>query len=316
MSTPASPLPWCESQFLDPNGVPLAGGQIFTYAAGTSTPQATYTDATGAVPLPNPVLLDASGRASIWLGPLAYKIVAQDANSVTQWTVDNVADLALGLIAGTRPLLNLVVTDNATIGETLTAATVAATTLTAATASVSGTLTAATLAVTGNETESGTLTVATLDATTVNTSGTETVGTLDVTGNATVAGTLTLGASLITALIAAGSLASVATVAVTGGSWLVATFGTASGARTRIAVGAGTAANGVTIPLPDSGFSLSDIAVEGAALAQVNGTVTHNPDNIALSIASGVVSAASSDYSGNNFPTIAAWWAVLSQTGY
>ena len=35
------------AQFFDDNGVPLAGGLIYTYAAGTTTAATTYTSATG-----------------------------------------------------------------------------------------------------------------------------------------------------------------------------------------------------------------------------------------------------------------------------
>jgi hypothetical protein len=67
------------SQFFDNNGDPLAGGKICTYAAGTSTPQAVYTDSTGGTPHSNPVVLDSAGRppsgsGDIWGGPLPYKI--------------------------------------------------------------------------------------------------------------------------------------------------------------------------------------------------------------------------------------------------
>lgn len=64
---------------LDANGVPLAGGKLFTYAAGTTTPLATFTDSTGSVQNANPVILDAAGRADVWMTPgLLYKFVLQD----------------------------------------------------------------------------------------------------------------------------------------------------------------------------------------------------------------------------------------------
>ena len=37
------------------NGVPLAGGKLYTYAAGTMTKQATYIDSTGVTPNSNPI---------------------------------------------------------------------------------------------------------------------------------------------------------------------------------------------------------------------------------------------------------------------
>ena len=71
-------------------GQPLAGGLLYTYAAGTLTPQATYTDSTGATPNTNPVVLDSTGSASVWLNRAAYKFVLKDANNVTQWTTDQI----------------------------------------------------------------------------------------------------------------------------------------------------------------------------------------------------------------------------------
>ena len=91
--------PSLEFQAIDQNGVPLANGQVWTYQAGTLTPQATYTDATGAYLNPNPVVLDAAGRASIWLdATLVYKFVVQDVNSVTQYTQDNVSGVQQGAL--------------------------------------------------------------------------------------------------------------------------------------------------------------------------------------------------------------------------
>ena len=96
--TNLSPEP--KIQFFDNNGAPLAGGFVYSYAAGTSTPLATYTDSTGASQNTNPVILDASGRCNLWLGSSAYKLVLQDANNVQIWSVDNVtagASILLGL---------------------------------------------------------------------------------------------------------------------------------------------------------------------------------------------------------------------------
>lgn len=74
----------------DPNGAPLTGGKVFTYAAGTTTPLATYSDAAGTIPLSNPVILDSTGEARIFLGQSAYKIILQDQFGVQQWSADNV----------------------------------------------------------------------------------------------------------------------------------------------------------------------------------------------------------------------------------
>ncbi len=106
----AVPPPAAVVQFLDANGKPLAGGKLYTYAAGTTTPQLTYTNAGAGTPNANPVVLDSSGRAQIWIGPNAYKFVLQDANSIVQWTEDNLVDTTLNFVnyvktAGTSTLI-------------------------------------------------------------------------------------------------------------------------------------------------------------------------------------------------------------------
>lgn len=67
----------------------MAGGLLYTYAAGTTTPLATYSDAAGVVPNANPVVLDSTGSATVRLGTVSYKFVLKDASSTTQWTADN-----------------------------------------------------------------------------------------------------------------------------------------------------------------------------------------------------------------------------------
>lgn len=77
------------SYFTDTNGIPLNGGKVYTYAAGTTTPKATYTDYTEIAPAANPIILDSAGRASIWITG-SYKFVVTDSNNVTLYTTDNV----------------------------------------------------------------------------------------------------------------------------------------------------------------------------------------------------------------------------------
>mgnify|MGYP003343058003 CR=1 FL=1 len=57
-----SPLAGAGSQFFDNNGVPLAGGLLYTYTAGTTTPQTTYTTNAGTIANANPIVLNAFGR--------------------------------------------------------------------------------------------------------------------------------------------------------------------------------------------------------------------------------------------------------------
>jgi len=80
-------------QFFDNTGVPLNGGFLYTYQAGSSTPLATYTDINGTVANTNPIVLDASGRLAneVWLTyGFNYKFVLQNAASSTIGTYDNI----------------------------------------------------------------------------------------------------------------------------------------------------------------------------------------------------------------------------------
>jgi hypothetical protein len=90
-----SPLGGAGWQFFDDNGVPLAGGLLYTYAAGTTTPAITYTSATGVTANTNPIVLDAAGRPSneIWLSPVSFKFVLKDSTNVQIWSMDNLSGL-------------------------------------------------------------------------------------------------------------------------------------------------------------------------------------------------------------------------------
>ena len=81
-------------QFFDNNGIPLSGGLIYTYSAGTTTPAATYTTFSGLVAHSNPITLDSAGRVpggEIWLVMGSnYKFVLKTAAGVTIATYDNI----------------------------------------------------------------------------------------------------------------------------------------------------------------------------------------------------------------------------------
>lgn len=104
MSVNLSPLGGAGWQFFDDNGVPLAGGKIFTYAAGTTTPAATYTSNSGGTAHSNPIILDAAGRVAeeIWLSAdQTYKFLLKDANDVLIGTYDNIYGIVGADIPGT-----------------------------------------------------------------------------------------------------------------------------------------------------------------------------------------------------------------------
>jgi hypothetical protein len=64
---------------------------LFTYVAGTTTPQATWVDSTQTTQNTNPVVLNSRGEANVWLDPrLTYKFVLQDSAASPIWTVDQI----------------------------------------------------------------------------------------------------------------------------------------------------------------------------------------------------------------------------------
>ena len=88
MSAYLTPSPFM--QFLTAGGIPLVGGKLYTYAAGTTTPLATYTSYAGTIANANPVILNSRGEAAVWLGSAAYKFTLKDSTDVEIWTADNI----------------------------------------------------------------------------------------------------------------------------------------------------------------------------------------------------------------------------------
>jgi hypothetical protein len=79
-------------QFFDNNGVPLNGGLIYQYQAGSSTLLTTYTTVNGTVANSNPIVLDSSGRPpnEIWMQTgYSYKLIIQTSTGTTLQTLDN-----------------------------------------------------------------------------------------------------------------------------------------------------------------------------------------------------------------------------------
>lgn len=110
-------------RFFDSNGNPLAGGKLYTYQAGTSTPQATYTDSGGGTPNANPVVLDANGEADVWLDPsLSYKFLLKSSGDVDQWTVDNVIGMLTNNAVATASIQDGAVTTAKLVDDAVTAA--------------------------------------------------------------------------------------------------------------------------------------------------------------------------------------------------
>lgn len=101
-----SPVFGVAGQVFDDNGNPLAGGKIYTYAAGTTTPASTYTTNLGNIAHTNPIVLDGAGRVpsgEIWLTDgIVYKFVVEDANSVLIGTYDNLVGINSNFVAFTN----------------------------------------------------------------------------------------------------------------------------------------------------------------------------------------------------------------------
>jgi hypothetical protein len=72
-------LPSPELQFVDPNGVPYAGGSFFLYVPGTTTPKNSWMDWGGTVLNANPIVLDSAGRCIVW-GDGDYRCILEDAD--------------------------------------------------------------------------------------------------------------------------------------------------------------------------------------------------------------------------------------------
>jgi len=111
--------PQPKAQFFDANGNPLVGGKVYTYAAGTSTPLATFTDASEGTANTNPIILDSRGECNMWFSTAtSYKVVLESVSDVLQWSVDNIA--TYGTLASQNSN-NVAITGGTITGITLTA---------------------------------------------------------------------------------------------------------------------------------------------------------------------------------------------------
>lgn len=108
MSVSLSPIAGAGWQFFDNNGVPLSGGKLYTYKAGTTTPEPTYTTSSGSTAHTNPVILDSAGRipgsSEVWLTDgQPYKFILKTSADVQLWSVDNVS--GINDFSSLRPLI-------------------------------------------------------------------------------------------------------------------------------------------------------------------------------------------------------------------
>lgn len=91
-----SPVGGAAAQFFTNSGIPLSGGKLYTYAAGTTTPAVTYTSSSGATAHTNPIILNSAGRVAtgeVWLNPPLYKFLLKDSTDVLIATYDNISGI-------------------------------------------------------------------------------------------------------------------------------------------------------------------------------------------------------------------------------
>jgi len=96
MAVNLSPLAGAGWQFFSDAGLPLTGGKLYTYAAGTTTPQVTYTSSAGLTANSNPIFLNSAGRlaSEVWITEgVSYKFVLKTSLDVTIGTYDNIAGI-------------------------------------------------------------------------------------------------------------------------------------------------------------------------------------------------------------------------------
>jgi hypothetical protein len=91
-----SPVGGAAAQFFNNDGTVLSGGKLYSYVAGTSTPQTTYTSSNGLTAHTNPIILDSAGRVpggEVWLIAAAYKFVLNTSTNVLIATYDNITGI-------------------------------------------------------------------------------------------------------------------------------------------------------------------------------------------------------------------------------
>jgi hypothetical protein len=84
------------AQFFTDDGTVLSGGKIYTYAAGTTTPETTYTSVMGVDANPNPIVLDSGGRLpeDMWLSQgVLYRFVLTDSSDVQIGEYDDIGGI-------------------------------------------------------------------------------------------------------------------------------------------------------------------------------------------------------------------------------
>jgi len=96
MTVLLSPIGNSMTPFVSGNFLPLAGGYLYTYQAGSTTSLATYTNSSGSIACANPIVLGTNGLppTEIWLtSGVAYKFVLADSSNNVLYTYDNISGI-------------------------------------------------------------------------------------------------------------------------------------------------------------------------------------------------------------------------------
>jgi len=283
----------------------LAGGKLFSYVSGTTTPMDTYAtiaDADAATNAnTNPIILDSRGEAVVVVTG-ASKFVLKDEVDAVIWTVDNYNPPAAASIT----TFDTITANQADIANNLNVGGIAAITgaITGASVTVTGAVSGATLAASGAATVGSTLgvtgvftarsviypsNVSTANQVLANTNGTGTTGWVSVLGNVVIqtftsSGTYTPTAGMIFADIevqgaggggggasAASSEASVARGGASGGYAKSRRTAAVIGATATVAIGAaGTA--GTSAPESGGQGGTSSVAMTGTGTITISAT--------------------------------------------
>jgi hypothetical protein len=110
------------AQFFTDDGQVLSGGKIYTYAAGTTTPQATYTSESGFTANANPIILDSSGRLpeDMWLSEgVVYRFVLTDSCDIQLGEYDDIPGIN-DFASGSVPWANVTGTPTTLAGYGIT----------------------------------------------------------------------------------------------------------------------------------------------------------------------------------------------------
>lgn len=112
MAAKAKQIDLLLSGLCNDEGVPISGGKVYTYEAGTSNLSTLYLDRDKTSSATNPIILDTHGRAEVF-GDGLYKFVVKDSNDVDVFDVDNLEYLAI--YGGSGVFEDLTVNDTVTL---------------------------------------------------------------------------------------------------------------------------------------------------------------------------------------------------------